>query len=138
MPATSTSVTFSRRARSSRRWSASAILPSSPIGVCGLTLNRPRTPVIDTSGGRSFSPGSAVGVGRRALLRGRVGGLDGACLGGPVLRVDLLLLLGLRLVVVVDQALGLCLEDAQGAATAAGQLGELLGTEEQDQDAEDD
>ena len=39
---------------------------------------------------------------------------------------------GLVLVVVVHQALGLGLEDAQRATAAAGELGELLGAEEQD------
>ena len=40
--------------------------------------------------------------------------------------------------VVVHQALGLGLEDAQRPTAAAGQLGELGGAEEQDDDGQDD
>src|SRR6185436_11402852 len=62
---------------------------------------------------------------------------------GATLRVELLLGLGLLLVLdvvlvlVVHQALGLGLEDPQGAAGAAGELGKLLGSEQEDQDEED-
>src|SRR5680860_191865 len=86
--------------------------------------------------------GSAVVVSRvlrRRLVRSAIlWVLHAASLGGAVLGVDLLLLVRLLAVfVVVKQTLGLGLEDAQGAATATGELGELLGAEEQHQHEQD-
>ena len=101
----------------------SAIRPSAPTGCTGRTRNSPTTPAIDTM---VWWPGSGVGV---ALFAGdplRVGLGLGACL-------DLALLVGLGLVVVVvDQALGLGLEDPEGATAAPGELGELGRAEQQD------
>src|SRR3954449_11019467 len=135
MPMVSSSATRSSRARSSRRWSASAIRPPSPTGSCGLARNHPKTPAKDMS--VVGQAGSDLGVAAR-LLRALVRGplvLEPLGLGAAPLGVELALLVGLGVVVVVvHQALGLGLEDAQRATTAAGQLGQLLGPEEQQDD----
>src|SRR3954453_23558276 len=138
----STSTTRSRRARSSRRWSARAIRPSAPMGWRGLARKSPRTPAKDMSAQWCRERDrSALAVGARLLGRGLqpVRGL------GAALRVELPLCLGLLrvpdlVVVIVHEALRLGLEDPQGAATAASQLGELFGAEEQHdhQDDQDD
>jgi len=65
----------------------------------------------------------------------------GPALGeGPLLGLELQL--GLRLgglgLVVLHQTLGLGLEDAQGPTAPPGQLGQLRGAEQQDQDGQDD
>src|SRR4051812_15750733 len=112
------------RARSSRRWSESAIRPSAPTGCCGRPLNRPAKPWMDNE-----CPGSGGGVAAALALdalRLVVADLL-ACL-------ELALLGRLQVVVVViavGQALGLGLEDAQRPTAAAGQLGQLGGAEEQ-------
>src|SRR3954462_7175665 len=131
----STSTDRMMRARSSRRWSDSAIRPSGPTGCSGLPLRSPARRLIKgtaASGGVAavgplgFSVQLPLPIGQVALL-----GLE-LQLGLGLQRV------GSGLLVVVHQALGLGLEDPQGPAAAAGQLGELGGAEEQDEDGQDD
>src|SRR6476661_5240808 len=105
---------FSRRARSSRRWSDRAIRPSSPTGWTGLPTKSLATPTIDMGAG--VPPGSAggrtdVGLGRHRHLVGHRRGRRGVLGGG---RGDLggrgRLGGGLGVVVVVAKTLGLVLE----------------------------
>src|SRR6478736_4798584 len=74
------------RARSSRKWSASAIRPSGPTGLWGLPRRTSTTPTKDTGpalclpeGGRSG--GGVVAAGRRVALGGLLG-LERLALGG--------------------------------------------------------
>src|SRR3954454_11263300 len=127
-----------RRARSSRKWSDSAIRPSGPTGLRGLPRSTSTTPTMDTDRAalaQVSSGGGVVATCRVAL--GRLPRLERLTLGG-LLRLELALRLGLdRLVIVVVQALGLGLEDAQGTSAAAGQLGKLGRSEHQDDDRQD-
>src|SRR5688500_8568623 len=110
MATMSTSTERSSRPRSSRRWSASAIFPSAPMGVTGVVENIRATPVAMLMSaprtGRG-GPGSAVALRARLLLVRRLGDPRGV---GRLLRLDGALLVGLGRVVVVHQALGLGLE----------------------------
>ena len=122
------------RARSSRKWSPSDIRPPSPMGSRGRPRNSSRTPPTDTAVRAPASGGAGragvVGVGRVcARSRPPRGSArrSGAARGSWSV-----------VVVVVDQALGLGLEDPQGTTAAAGQLGQLLRAEEQHEDADDD
>src|SRR6478736_6332856 len=102
-----------RRARSSRRWSASAIRPSGPTGWCGRPRSRSTRPATDNRGA-----GSGVVVAAQALALGvelglasvEVGLLPGPQLpllgGGRARRAA-----GVAVRVVVGEALGLGLED---------------------------
>src|SRR4051812_43186016 len=159
MPIVMTSTERRIRALSSRRWSARAIRPSSPEATAGVRKSRttPAALILGPRGGGSEAstvvgcswdvpevvqerPGSALGVaGLLARLAGR-GRLVGTRLI-DALAVDLTLLrslLAVVLVVVVHEALGLGLEDPQRAAAPPGQLGQLLGTEEQHENQQDE
>src|SRR5687768_1324515 len=130
---TTTSVIRMTRARSSRKWSPSDIRPPSPMGSRGRPRNSSMTPPTDTAGGLS----SSDGAGRLGVFH--VGpDLVLALRGGPVALVDLALLGSRVLVIFIEQALGLGLEDPEGTTAAPRQLGELLRTEQQHQDADDD
>src|SRR4051794_33793826 len=113
------------RARSSRRWSDSAIRPSGPTGCCGLPRRSPARRLIKgsaTSGGVAavqplglrvqlgLTLGEVALLGLELELRLRLGGggLGGGRLGRRVR----------SLVVVVHQALGLGLEDPQRTPAA--------------------
>src|SRR4051794_13808709 len=128
-----------RRARSSRKWSDSAIRPSGPTGLRGLPRKTSTTPTMDTGPAALAQVPSGGGV--VAACRLALGGLprlERLALG-LLLRLELALRLGLdRLVIVVVQALGLRLEDAQGTAAAARQLGKLGRSEHQDDDRQDE
>src|SRR3954467_3531691 len=129
-----------RRARSSRKWSDSAIRPSAPTGLRGLPRRTSTTPTKDTGPAALAQVPSGGGVvARRRLALGSLLRLEGGTLRRLTgleleLRVRLLARLGLILV----QTLGLGLEDAEGAAAATSQLGQLGSAEHQDDDRQDD
>ena len=90
--------------------------------------------------GQAVSSRRSTGLVAAASTLGGLARLEGVTLGG-LARLDRrwqVVLRSSRLVVVVHQALGLGLEDAQGTAAAASQLGQLGGTEEQHDDRQDD
>src|SRR4051812_12675465 len=121
------------RARASRKWSDSAIRPSGPTGLRGFPRRTSTTPTMDTGPAAlaQLPSGSGV-VATRRLALGRLLRLEGIAIGG-LLGLELELRVGLaRVFVVIVQALGLGLEDAQCAAAAAGQLRQLGGAEHQD------
>src|SRR4051794_29592650 len=113
------------RARSSRKWSDSGILPSGPTGLRGLPRRTSTTPTMDIGeGARAQTPSGGV-VATRGLALGGLLGLERLALGGlSSLQLSLRVGRGLA-VVVLAQTLGLGLEDAQCAAAAPSELGEL-------------
>src|SRR4051812_13855485 len=128
-----------RRARSSRKWSDSAIRPSGPTGLRGLPRRTSTTPTMDIGRAALAQVPSGGGVVPACRLAfGRLPCLKRVTLGG-LLRLELALRLRLaELVIVFVQALGLGLEDAQGTAAAACKLRKLRRTEHQDDDGQDD
>src|SRR3954470_19938238 len=128
-----------RRARSSRKWSDRAIRPSGPTGLRGLPRKTSTTPTMDTGlAALAQVPSGGGVVAACRLAPGHLPRIERLTLSG-LLRLELALRLGLaEFVLVVVQALGLGLEDAQGAAAAAGQLGKLGRAEHQDDDRQDD
>ena len=135
---TRTSTDFISRARSSRRWSDERHPAVGADGVLGGAAEQSETAEMADNGAPDRRCRRDAGV---SWLRVELGRCAARRARGPRSRAAP----GLRapgvrrgVVVVVHQALGLGLEDAQGPAAAAGELGKLGGTEEEDQHSQDD
>src|SRR3954447_24869670 len=94
-----------RRARSSRKWSDSAIRPSGPMALRGFPRRTSTTPTMDTGPAALARVPSGGGVvAARGLALGGLLGLEGVAVGG-LLGLELELGLGLDVVIVVAQTL---------------------------------